>query len=1165
MAFADFVHLRVHTAYSLSEGAMHVKKLAGLCKEQQMPAVAMTDRNNMFGALEFSQEMKGAGVQPIIGVTLAIQAQATDPTQIRMPAPDWLVLLAKDAQGYANLLKIVSRAHLGVEPHETAHVRLESLHGETDGIIALTAGCDGTIGRLIIERRMDAARDALFNLKTLFPDRLYMELTRHGEDKEALIEAGLLELAYDHDVPLVATNQPFFAKAEQYEAHDALLCIAGSTVLADPNRRQLNAEYYFKSAKEMRALFQDLPEALDNSLVIAERCAVMAEARDPILPNFAAGQNVSEAEMLRNEASEGLRKRLDAHIFTNDMDEAKREEIAKPYWERLEYELGIIEQMGFPGYFLIVADFIQWAKDHDIPVGPGRGSGAGSLVAYSLTITNLDPLRWGLLFERFLNPERVSMPDFDIDFCQDRRDEVIRYVQDKYGVDQVAQIVTFGRLQARNVLRDVGRVMGMGYGDVDKLAKMVPNNPANPVTLAQAIEGEPRLKAAMRDEEVGQLIKTALQLEGLYRHTGTHAAGVVIGDRPLDQLVPLYRDPRSTMPVTQFDMKRVEKAGLVKFDFLGLKTLTVLTTAQRLVAERGIDIDLDHIPLDDKLTYDMLSKGESHGVFQLESDGMRSALTSLKPDKLEDIIALVALYRPGPMDNIPQFVNRKHGREEIDYLHPWLKDVLTETYGVIIYQEQVMQIAQILAGYSLGEADLLRRAMGKKIKAEMDAQRERFVSGAKEKGVEDAQASFIFDLVAKFAGYGFNKSHAAAYALVAYQTAYFKANYPVEFFAASMTLDMQNTDKLAGFVREARRLHIPVLSPDVNCSNATFSVEKVDEAKMQDATPQARGRAVRYALAAVKNVGRSAMDALVRERQTNGSFKNLYDLGERLDPSTINKRMMENLVRAGACDGLNANRAQALAGVDIILRACHEAAERRSSNQNSLFGEAEMAASLPPLPDAEPWSPLETLDQERGAIGFYLSAHPLSSYKEQLEARAAVTVTQALAKVADGARMAVLAGIIEGLQERKTKKGRPFVTLALSDESGGYEVTFFGELVSDVRRYQMQGEPVLMAVAIEPMEGSDRINLTGRSIESLDEAAARTTKKCQIFMNEHTPVETLHSVLQQNKGGKGQISLHLLLEEGREVEIDVPGTYKITPQMRGALASVRGVVDAVLI
>ncbi|MFZ5608907.1 MAG: DNA polymerase III subunit alpha [Pseudomonadota bacterium] len=1146
MSLADFVHLRVHTAYSLSEGAIHVRELVELCLKEAMPAVAMTDRNNMFGALEFSNLMADAGIQPIIGVTLAVKAEPDDPTHVRPPPPDWLVLLAQTPEGYGNLLKIVSRAHLGVGSHESPHVRLDSLAGATQGLIALGAGTDGIIGHRLLARRIDAAREGLLSLKALFPDRLYMDIARHGEDAEREIEGALLDLAYDHDVPLVATNQPFFARASQFEAHDALLCIAASTVLADPERRRLNPEYYFKSAREMRRLFRDLPEAVDNSLVIAQRCAVKAEKRAPILPNFTAGKGVSEADLLREEAHKGLAARL----ARAREGEALSEEAAKPYWQRLDYELDVIIDMGFAGYFLIVADFIGWAKGQGIPVGPGRGSGAGSVVAWALLITDLDPLRFNLLFERFLNPERVSMPDFDIDFCQDRRDEVIRYVQQKYGRDQVAQIVTFGRLQARNVLRDVGRVMGLGYGDVDRLAKLVPNNPANPVTLSQAIAGEPRLEAARRDPEIKQLFDIALQLEGLFRHTGTHAAGVVIGDRPLDELVPLYRDPRSAMPVTQFDMKRVEEAGLVKFDFLGLKTLTVLKTAVKLLAERGVAIDLDHLPLDDAPTYAMLSRGESFGVFQLESEGMRGALTALKPDKLEDIIALVALYRPGPMDNIPQFVNRKHGREAIDCLHPWLKDILGETYGVIIYQEQVMQIAQVLAGYSLGEADLLRRAMGKKRKEEMDAQRARFIEGAAQKGVDAGQASFIFDLVAKFAGYGFNKSHAAAYALVAYQTAYLKANFPVAFLAASMTLDMHNTDKLAGFVGEARRLGIPVLAPDVNASEAAFAVE--DE-----------GRAIRYALAAVKNVGHAAMEALVAERRRNGVFSTLYDLGERLDPTVLNKRMLENLIRAGALDGLNANRAQSLAATDIVLKASHDAAARKASAQVSLFGAAEMAATLPPLPQVDGWDPLKSLEEERAAIGFYLSAHPLDAYRPLLEARGVVPAATAIA--GDGPRAAMLAGVIEGLAERKAKSGTPFVSLALSDGSGPYEVTFFRELMADARRLHLAGAPVLITVAVEKMAGSDRVNLTAKAIVSLEEAAAQAVKGVRIFLTHAGPVAALQALLAANRGGRGRVSLNLLLGDGREVEIEVPGGYKITPEVRGALAGVDGVTQAVLL
>ncbi|MGD1954045.1 MAG: DNA polymerase III subunit alpha, partial [Sphingomonadales bacterium] len=761
---------------------------------------------------------------------------------------------------------------------------------------------------------------------------------------EEALEAPAVELAQQLGIPLVATNRCLFEKTSHYDAHDALTCIAAGIVAARKDRPKLTPEYRFKSMREMQALFEDLPEALENTVNIARRCAFKVQKRAPILPNFASGSGLSEADMLRDNARAGLEGRLNAYVFKPDMDTAQQEAAAKPYFERLDYELGIIEMMGFPCYFLIVADFIQWAKDQDIPVGPGRGSGAGSVVAWALLITNLDPLEFDLLFERFLNPERVSMPDFAIDFCQDRREEVIRYVQEKYGHDQVAQIITFGKLQARMVLRDLGRVNGLSYGQVDGLCKLVPNNPAKPVTLAQAIDMVPKLASAVKDDENKKLVELALILEGLYRHASPHAAGVVIGDRPLDKLIPLYRDPRPDMPVTQFDMKWVEQAGLVKFDFLGLKTLTVLSNAVQFIAERGIDIDLDHIPVDDERTYELLSKGESAGIFQLESDGMRSVLTGLKPNRLEDIIALVALYRPGPMDNIPAFINRKHGREEIASLHPMLDSILEETYGIAVYQEQVMQIAQTLAGYSLGEADLLRRAMGKKKVKEMDAQRVRFIEGAAKNDVGEAEANGIFDTLAKFAGYGFNKSHAAAYAVVAYQTAYLKANYPVEFMAASMNLDLNNSDKRASFETEAKRMCIPILPPDFNISEPRFSVEAVDAEMTEGARKEVQGRCIRYGLAAMKNVGEQAMAAIVAERTSGGLFETIYDLGERLDPQALNKRMLENMVRGGALDGLNQNRAQTLEAIPIILRASNEAKARKESQIVSLFDDADLRA-----------------------------------------------------------------------------------------------------------------------------------------------------------------------------------------------------------------------------
>ncbi|MGB6924490.1 MAG: DNA polymerase III subunit alpha, partial [Methyloceanibacter sp.] len=766
-----------------------IPRLVALAAADHMPALAITDSNNLFGALEFSEAVAGSRIQPIMGCTLTLsfvtaEEEATN-VEIRRPQADGrIALLAKDAEGYANLMRLSSNAYLaGAESGEVV-TSIRQLAAHADGLIALTGGPEGVIDLALAEANPDLARARLASLKRIFGDRLYVELQRHGLSQERAIEPVLLDLAYEAHLPIVASNEAFFETASDFEAHDALLCIAAGSYVAVDQRRRLSPDHYFKSSREMAELFADLPEAIDNTIEIARRCSYRPTTRAPILPQFLRGESTSEAQgdieavELRRQSEAGLARRLATEGTAPG-------QTAETYTARLAFELDVITSMNYQGYFLIVADFIQWAKAKGVPVGPGRGSGAGSLVAWALTITDLDPLRFGLLFERFLNPERVSMPDFDIDFCQDRRDEVIAYVLERYGTDRVAHIITFGKLQARAVLRDVGRVLQMPYGQVDRLCKLVPNNPANPVTLPQAIAGEPRLQEA-RDSEpiVAKLLDIGQRLEGLYRHASTHAAGVVIADRPLIELVPLYRDSRAQLPATQYNMKWAEAAGLVKFDFLGLKTLTVIETARALLARRGISIDPARLPLGDAASYDLLVRGDTVGVFQLEGAGMRDALRKLKPDRFEDIIAIVALYRPGPMDNIDSYVNRKHGREDPDYLHPLIQPILEETYGVIIYQEQVMQIAQTLSGFSLGEADLLRRAMGKKIKKEMDRQRTRFVEGAVANGVDRGRAEFIFELVAKFAGYGFNKSHAAAYALIAYQTAYLKANYPIEFLAA---------------------------------------------------------------------------------------------------------------------------------------------------------------------------------------------------------------------------------------------------------------------------------------------------------------------------------------------------------------------------------------------
>ena len=1149
MSGGGFIHLRVHSAYSLSEGAIRTKQLIAYCQDQGMPAVAVTDSGNLFGALEFATEAAKAGVQPIVGCQIALEREAAESRSGSKPEPDQLVLLVQSEVGYRNLLKLVSAAFLETELSETPQVSFERLERHSEGLIAFTGGPDGPLGRHLREGRPVEAKAWLERMKRAFPDRLYVELMRHGTEAEAACEAGSLDLAYELDIPLVATNEAFFPTEDLFEAHDALLCIAGGTYVAETDRRRLTANHRLKTAAEMRALFADLPEAVDNTVVIAQRCSYFPETVKPILPAFTTEEGRSEAEELRAQAEAGLEHRLETQVYSEEMDEEARGKQRERYFGRLHYELEVIEQMGFPGYFLIVSDFIVWAKNRDIPVGPGRGSGAGSVVAWALSITDLDPLRWGLLFERFLNPERVSMPDFDIDFCQDRRDEVIGYVQRKYGFSRVAQIITFGKLQARAVIRDVGRVLQMPYGQVDRICKMVPNNPADPKTIAEALEEVPELRAEQEnDESVARLIEIGQKLEGLYRHASTHAAGVVIGDRDLDELVPLYRDPRSEMPVTQFNMKWVEQAGLMKFDFLGLKTLTVLAMACRLIGERGGSVDLETMPLDDEGTYRMLARGDTVGVFQLESSGMRDALKRLKPDRFEDIIAVVALYRPGPMENIPSYINRKHGREEADYLYPTLEPILKETHGIMIYQEQVMQIAQELAGYSLGAADLLRRAMGKKIKAEMDAQRDSFVEGAVARGVDKKKATEIFDLVEKFAGYGFNKSHAAAYAKVAYQTAYLKANYPVEFMAATMTYDMGNTDKLNVFRQELARLDIPLLPPDINRSMPEFSVEAGEEG-------EAYG--IRYALAALRNVGASAMKGVVAQREEKGPFKSLADFARRLDGRLVNKRQIENLACAGAFDSLVANRHQAYAAAETLVRHAAAAAEERSSGQVSLFGEADDSGNSGiALPAVEDWGPTEKLQYEFDAVGFYLSAHPLDSHKKTLERLGALPYSELgrAAQMTPGRK--TVAGIVVSKQIRTSRKGNRFAFVTLSDSSGVYEVVLFSEVLASAREYLESNQPLLLEVTVD-LQG-DEIKLMAQKISPLDAAAENTSPGLKVFLRDPEPLDHLKNILGQQGRGRGRVMVVVETDAGEEVSIQLPEAYKLSGAVRQAIKAIGG-------
>ncbi|MEJ8474298.1 DNA polymerase III subunit alpha [Roseibium algae] len=1138
-----FVHLRVHSALSLLEGALPIKKLLDLAKADDQPALAITDSGNLFGAQEFSAKCWGAGIQPIIGCQLAVAFEQPTGEGSHRGGPELsdVVVLASSEQGYENLMELSSRAFLDTETGLKPHVLSDYLFKKSEGLILLTGGMNGPVSRALLAGHKDLAREVLEQLSDVFNGRCYVELQRHGMEAERRTEDALVNLAYELELPLVATNEAFFPARDDYEAHDALICISEGRVIIENDRRRLTPEHYFKSRAEMQALFADLPEALASTIEIAQRCSYRPLRRDPILPRFAGADADPEeavrveAGELKRQAREGLQMRLDVHGLAKGLEE-------KEYWDRLEYELGIIEGMKFPGYFLIVADFIKWGKAQGIPVGPGRGSGAGSLVAWSLTITDLDPMQFSLLFERFLNPERVSMPDFDIDFCQSRREEVIRYVQEKYGRQQVAQIITFGSLQARAVLRDVGRVLQMPYGQVDRLCKLVPANPANPVTLAQAMADEPRLREAARDEEiVDKLLTMAQKLEGLYRHASTHAAGVVIGDRPLEKLVPLYRDPRSDMPVAQFNMKMVEDAGLVKFDFLGLKTLTVIDTAVKLIARRGITVDVAALPIDDKPSYDMLTRGETFGVFQLESQGMRRAVSGMKPDRFEDIIALVALYRPGPMENIPVYNAVKHGEQEPDCLHPLLEPILMETNGIIVYQEQVMQIAQVLSGYSLGEADLLRRAMGKKIAAEMEVQRARFVDGAVERGVKKAQAGSIFDLVAKFANYGFNKSHAAAYALVSYHTAWLKANHPVEFMAASMTLDMGNTEKLGDFRQEVRRMGIKIVTPSINRSMVHFDVQDGE---------------IIYAMGAIKGVGEQAVEHLVEVRGDT-PFTSLGDFARRISPKQLNKRTLENLIAAGAFDELEPNRARVLEGLDRIIGLAQRTEENKSLGQDELFGGSESEEPLT-MPDVDGWTPEVRLQREHASIGFYLSAHPLDEYSELLEKMRVQPWAKFSEAVKKGASAGRLAGTVISKQERRTKSGNKMGIVRFSDSTGQFEGLLFKEKLEQFRDALEPGRSMVILVGADMRD--DEPSIIIEQVDPIEKMAARVQKSMRVFLRDDRPIPSLAKHLAVR--GEGEVTVIVLLENGaREVEVKLPGRFRLSPEIAGALKAVPGVTE----
>ncbi|MDB5695582.1 MAG: polymerase subunit alpha [Sphingomonas bacterium] len=1175
---AGFVPLRIFSCYTMLDGAIEPKDIAAQAAKLKFPAAALTDRNGLYAAMAFADAAGKKGVQPIIGTMLAVARP--DMPDGSTPVLDWLALYAQDEGGYQALCALVSEAHLDRPIEQPPHVCFAALEGRTAGLLALTAGGEGALARLFAEDQPARAHAYADRLQALFADRLYVELSRRDDPIEQAAELALIELAYARDLPLVATNPSCFAEAAFGDAHDAMLCIASSSYVDSEDRQRSCPHAWIKPADAMTSLFSDVPEAIANTLVVAQRCAVSAPARKPILPSL-AGDPSAEAELLRRDAHAGLEARLDRidalkspSCLREDLEEGLSnserivpeqshrqplphgggEQWRQPYRDRLAFELDVIIQMGFPGYFLIVADFIGWAKDHDIPVGPGRGSGAGSVVAWSLRITDLDPLQLGLLFERFLNPERVSMPDFDIDFCETRRGEVIRYVQEKYGRDQVAQIITFGKLKARAVLKDTGRVLQMSYGQVDRLAKLVPNHPTDPWTLDRALNGVSELaREYANDNQVRRLLDLARQLEGLPRHSSTHAAGVVIGDRPLAELVPLYRDPRSDMPVTQFDMKYVEGAGLVKFDFLGLKTLSVLQKALQLLAKRDIVVDLDALTWDDTEVYKLLQRGDTVGVFQLESEGMRRTLSAVRPSNFGDIIALVSLYRPGPMDNIPSFGRRKQGQEPISYPHALLEPILAETYGIFVYQEQVMQAAQVLAGLSLGGADVLRRAMGKKNKAEMDAQRAGFVEGcATVNGIGARQANELFDLIDKFAGYGFNKSHAAAYALLAYQTAWLKAHHPAEFYAASMCYDMALTDKLGLFVEDARRLGVPVLPPCIHRSGAEFDVEAAGE-----------GVAVRYALGALKSVGEGAMDKLVAERDANGPFRSLDDLATRVDPRLLNKRQLETLAAAGAFDAIDANRAGVFAVAETVLAVAARTHANKASGQGGLFGDTEVAGDAIALPASASWTLSQRMEQEKEAFGFYFSAHPIDRHAHLARMYGARQYAKLgeLRIPDDGTRAgAMMAVLVEDARWRTSARGKRYLMATLSDASGQFVATCFDDAVAkDLEEAAANGGCGLVTAELDRRPGEETPRVTVKRIQPFEALASTARFAVELEVADAAAFDALATLLADHRGARGEVRARVALSPGVEVGLLLGRDFLLDAELAGRLESMHGV------
>ena len=1132
----EFVHLHVHTQYSLLDGAIRINDLLDKCKEFGMNAVAITDHGAMHGALEFYVKAKKAGIKPIIGCEFYIAPQDRKKHSGAKSSSDaafHIVLLAMDLSGYKNLMKLASIAQLEGFYYKP-RIDRETLIAHNEGLLALTACLHGGIPHLILNNNMEAARKETKVLQKIFADRLYFELQDNGIKEQKKVNRGLKKLSQEFSIPLVATNDCHYLNRDEAFAHEVLLCIQTGRTINDKGRFKFATdELYFKSPDEMRERFKDFPGALAETVKIAERCNLELEFGQHHFPNFPLPEGETLDTYFERLAREGLKERLAAIRANGELTP----ELEKTYHERLEMEIEVIKTMEFPGYFLIVADFINWAKDKKIPVGPGRGSGAGSLVAYCLRITEIDPMPYGLIFERFLNIERKSLPDFDIDFCQERRGDVFHYVQEKYGgSEHVAQIITFGSMKARAVIRDVGRALDMPFGDVDRIAKLIPEQLK--ITIKEAIEQEPRLRdAEKRDEKVASLLSIAKVLEGLSRHLSTHAAGVVISPEPMVEYLPLCKGPKGEI-LTQYDMKYTEMTGLIKFDFLGLKTLTVIDRAIKLIeADLGNPLNIDAIPLDDPKTYDLLCKGDALGVFQLESSGMRALLTSMKPEVFSDLIALVALYRPGPMESgmVGNFVDTKHGKKPANYPLPQLKPVLEETYGVIVYQEQVMKIANILANYSLGDADILRRAMGKKIPEVMANEKEKFMTGAEKNNIPKDKAEYIFDLMAKFAGYGFNKSHSAAYALIAYQTAYLKAHYPAQFMAALLSCDMNNTDKVVTYINECREHEIEVLPPDINESFKDFTV-------VEDR--------IRFGLAAVKNVGEAALDSIIEDRLTDGPYTSLEDFCCRVDLRRVNRRVLESLIKAGAFDSLGLKRSQFFAILDQALEQGQAAQRDRLSGQISLFAvmasEEEQQHTKIEIPSIPDWSEQEKLTFEKETVGFYLTGHPLDDYREDIMT---VTDTNLSEKKQwlEGQNLRV-GGLIRDIKNRKTKKGDPMAVIVMEDIAGTVEVVIFPELYAQCAAILNNDTPIVIEGSVKKDERGD--NIIANGVDTLEAARDKYTAGAWIKLHSdrvnRQNLEALKKVFYRHHG-PCPVSLTLHFAGRGEVDLEIPQDIGIKP------------------